>query len=165
MISIPSEIAERATHAAHRPEDAGNVATFLRLWATDETTKRLRWKTTTSSATCRSKTKASPKRTWSSASRKVPTSRCPPEILRRQRGEDAGASDEAKSKRALRVLAGVAVVLVLLGAVGAGLGFTDYGFFGKFYLERYLPEAGDPSFARQNISRAEKTAARTPIAT
>jgi tetratricopeptide (TPR) repeat protein len=81
----------------------------------------------------------------------------PPEILRRQRGEDLDAPAADKGKRAVRVLAGVAGLLVLLGGAGAALGFTDYGFFGSYFLEQYLPEAGDPVFAREAIGRAEKT--------
>jgi tetratricopeptide (TPR) repeat protein len=83
----------------------------------------------------------------------------PPEILRRQRGEAAQAADVARGKRALHVLIGVAIVLAVVGAVGAGLGFTDYGYFGVYFLERYLPEAGEPRFTREVIARAEKTAA------
>jgi tetratricopeptide (TPR) repeat protein len=81
----------------------------------------------------------------------------PPEILRRQRGEAEAPVD--KGKRALHVLIGVAVLLVVLGGAGAGLGFTDYGFFGIYVLEQYLPEAGSAKFAREAIDRAEKTAA------
>jgi predicted Zn finger-like uncharacterized protein len=83
----------------------------------------------------------------------------PPEILRRQRGEAAQAADVARGKRALHVLIGVAIVLAVFGALGAGLGFTDYGYFGVYFLERYLPEAGEPRFTREVIARAEKTAA------
>jgi cellulose synthase operon protein C len=82
----------------------------------------------------------------------------PPEILRRQRGEAAQAADVARGKRALHVLIGVAIVLGVFGALGAGLGFTDYGYFGVYFLERYLPEAGEPRFTREVIARAEKTA-------
>jgi cellulose synthase operon protein C len=82
----------------------------------------------------------------------------PPEILRRQRGEEAESKVD-KGKRALHVLIGVAVLLVVLGGAGAALGFTDYGFFGIYVLEQYLPEAGSPKFAREAIERAEKTAA------
>jgi tetratricopeptide (TPR) repeat protein len=72
----------------------------------------------------------------------------PPEILRRQRGEeDTTAVD--RGKRALHVLIGA----------GAALGFTDYGFFGIYVLEQYLPEAANPRFAREAIERAEKSAA------
>ncbi|HKP59340.1 MAG TPA: tetratricopeptide repeat protein, partial [Polyangiales bacterium] len=83
----------------------------------------------------------------------------PPEILRRQRGEDVDATPVDKSKRALHVLLGVALLLVVVGGAGAALGFTDYGFFGIYVLEQYLPEAGSPKFAREAIERAEKSAA------
>jgi predicted Zn finger-like uncharacterized protein len=82
----------------------------------------------------------------------------PPEILRRQRGEAAQAADVARGKRALNALIGVAVALVVLGGVGAGLGLTDHGFFAIYFLERYLPEAGEPRLTREGIARAEKTA-------
>ena len=82
----------------------------------------------------------------------------PPEILRRQRGEAAQAADVARGKRALHALIGVAVAVVVLGGVGAALGLTDYGFFGSYFLERYLPEAGEPRVIRDGIARAEKTA-------
>ena len=82
----------------------------------------------------------------------------PPEILRRQRGEDVTAPID-KGKRAVHVLIGVAVFLVVLGGAGAALGFTDYGFFGIYVLEQYLPEAANPKFAREAIERAEKAAA------
>jgi predicted Zn finger-like uncharacterized protein len=82
----------------------------------------------------------------------------PPEILRRQRGEAAQAADVARGKRALHALIGVAVALVVLGGVGAALGLTDHGFFAIYFLERYLPEAGEPRLTRDGIARAEKTA-------
>jgi tetratricopeptide (TPR) repeat protein len=83
----------------------------------------------------------------------------PPELLRRNKGEVEQAEDAARGKRALHVLIGVAAVLVVLGGAGAALGMTDYGYFGVYFLERYLPEAGDARFARDAIERAEKTAA------
>jgi predicted Zn finger-like uncharacterized protein len=82
----------------------------------------------------------------------------PPELLRRNKGEAAQAAEAARGKRAWHVLIGVSVGLVLLAAAGAGLGVTDYGFFGVYFLERYLPEAGDARFARDAIARSEKTA-------
>jgi predicted Zn finger-like uncharacterized protein len=83
----------------------------------------------------------------------------PPEILRRQRGDETEIAPVDKSKRALHVLVGVALLLVIVGGAGAALGFTDYGFFGIYVLEQYLPEAGSPKFAREAIERAEKSAA------
>jgi tetratricopeptide (TPR) repeat protein len=83
----------------------------------------------------------------------------PPEILRRQRGEDVDATPVDKGKRALHVLIGVALLLVVIGGAGAALGFTDYGFFGIYVLEQYLPEAANPKYAREAIDRAEKAAA------
>ena len=83
----------------------------------------------------------------------------PPELLRRNKGEVEQAEEAARGKRALHVLIGVAAVLIVLGGAGAALGLTDYGYFGVYFLERYLPEAGDARFARDAIERAEKTAA------
>ncbi len=83
----------------------------------------------------------------------------PPEILRRQRGEDAEITPAQKSRRAMHVLIGVALLLVVIGGAGAALGFTNYGFFGIYFLEQYLPEAANAKFAREAIERAEKSAA------
>jgi tetratricopeptide (TPR) repeat protein len=82
----------------------------------------------------------------------------PPELLRRNKGEVEQAEDAASGKRALRVLIGVAGALVILGGAGAAMGLTDYGFFGVYYLEQFLPEAADARFAHEAIARAEKTA-------
>jgi cellulose synthase operon protein C len=82
----------------------------------------------------------------------------PPELLRRNKGEAAQADDAARGKRALKVLIGVAAALALLGGGGAALGLTDYGFFGVYYWEQFLPEAADARFAHEAIARAEKTA-------
>jgi len=44
----------------------------------------------------------------------------------------------------------VAGVLVLLGGAGAALGLTDYGFFGVYFWERYVPD-GERARARDVI--------------
>jgi predicted Zn finger-like uncharacterized protein len=86
----------------------------------------------------------------------------PPELLRRNKGEVEGeapeVSDAARGKRTVRMLIGVAVGLVLLVGSGALLGLTDYGFFGQYFWERFLPEAADAHFASEAIQRSEKTA-------
>lgn len=83
----------------------------------------------------------------------------PPEILRRQRGEEFEAKQAALGKRTVTIVVRLAVLLVLLAGVGAGLKFTEYGVFGIYYLERYLPEAGDPQLVRSAIEKSEKIAA------
>ena len=82
----------------------------------------------------------------------------PEDILRRQRGEDIQAEKPA-GNRGLRALVGLAVVLAVGAAVGAGLSMTNYGLFGMYYFERYLPAVGDPKAVKAAIERTEKTAA------
>ncbi len=48
---------------------------------------------------------------------------------------------------------------MLLGAGGAALTFTQYGVFGIYFWERWLPEAGSQQFAHSAIEKAEKIAA------
>ena len=81
-----------------------------------------------------------------------------PEMLRRQRGEEFEAKQAALGKRTLTIVIRVAVLLVLSGAAGAALKFTEYGVFGIYFWERYLPEAGDAQLARTTIEKAEKIA-------
>jgi predicted Zn finger-like uncharacterized protein len=83
----------------------------------------------------------------------------PPEVLRRQRGEEFEAKQAARGQRTITIVMRVAILLVLLGAGGAALTFTSYGVFGIYYWEHLLPEAGDPQFARSAIEKAEKIAA------
>lgn len=83
----------------------------------------------------------------------------PEDILRRQRGETAPVTEVTAAKRALRLVVQLAVFLGVVTAVGAGLSLTNYGFFGMYYLERYLPAAGQPKAVRAAIERAEKAAA------
>ena len=82
----------------------------------------------------------------------------PPEMLRKQRGEQFEAKQAALGKRAITIVTYVAILLVLLIGGGAALTFTEYGVFGTYYWERWLPEAGDPTFARQAIEKSEKLA-------
>ncbi|MFI5308291.1 MAG: zinc-ribbon domain-containing protein, partial [Polyangiales bacterium] len=83
----------------------------------------------------------------------------PPDLLRKQRGEEFEAKQAQRGKRTVTIVVRLAILLVLLGAGGAALTFTRYGAFGIFYWERFLPEAGDPRFARDAIEKAEKIAA------
>jgi predicted Zn finger-like uncharacterized protein len=82
----------------------------------------------------------------------------PPEMLRKQRGEEFEAKQAERGRRSITILVRVAILLVLLIGGGAGLTFTEYGVFGIYYWERWLPEAGDPQFARQAIEKSEKLA-------
>jgi tetratricopeptide (TPR) repeat protein len=82
----------------------------------------------------------------------------PPEVLRRQRGEEFEAKQAARGRRTITIVLRVAMLLFLLGAGGASLTFTEYGVFGMYYWERWLPEAGSPQFARSAIEKAEKIA-------
>jgi cellulose synthase operon protein C len=83
----------------------------------------------------------------------------PPEVLRRQRGKDFEARQKAIGRRTLAIVLRLAAVLVVAVGIGASLAFTEYGVFGIYYWERWLPEAGDPQFARSAIEKAEKIAA------
>jgi len=82
-----------------------------------------------------------------------------PDALRRQRGEDFEARQAASRKRTVTIIVRLAALLVLLTAGSAALAFTEYGIFGIYYWEKWLPEAGDPEFARSAIQKAEKMAA------
>ena len=82
----------------------------------------------------------------------------PPEILRKQRGEEFEAKQAALGRRAVTILVRVAILMVLLVGGGAALTFTDYGVFGIYYWERWLPAAGDPRFVAEAINKAEKIA-------
>jgi tetratricopeptide (TPR) repeat protein len=83
----------------------------------------------------------------------------PPEVLRRQRGEDFEAKQAARGRRTVTIFLRVAILLGVLGAGGAALTFTEYGVFGIYFWERWLPEAGNAQFARGAIEKAEKIAA------
>jgi predicted Zn finger-like uncharacterized protein len=84
----------------------------------------------------------------------------PPEILRRQRGEDFEAKEAQRRRRTIAILVRLLVVALLIVGAGVGTGFlTNYGMFGVFFLERYFPDAGDAVFARGTIERAESLAA------
>jgi predicted Zn finger-like uncharacterized protein len=82
-----------------------------------------------------------------------------PDALRRQRGEDFEARQAASRKRTVTIIVRLAALLVLLTAGSAALAFTEYGIFGIYYWEKWLPEAGDPEFARSAIQKAEKIGA------
>jgi len=82
-----------------------------------------------------------------------------PDALRRQRGEDFEARQVASRKRTVTIIVRLAALLVLLTAGSAALAFTEYGIFGIYYWEKWLPEAGDPEFARSAIQKAEKMGA------
>ncbi|MCA9576123.1 MAG: zinc-ribbon domain-containing protein [Myxococcales bacterium] len=78
----------------------------------------------------------------------------------RKRAQQAEPAAEAPpSKRGYKILAGLAVLLVLIAGVGAALSQTKYGLFGIYAIEAYLPEAGDPARVRETIQEAERQAA------
>jgi cytochrome c-type biogenesis protein CcmH/NrfG len=83
----------------------------------------------------------------------------PEEILRRQRGEKPLEEEQPAGNRAIRALVQLGIFLGVLALVGTALSLTNYGFFGMYYLERYLPAAGEPKAVRAAIERAEKVAA------
>jgi predicted Zn finger-like uncharacterized protein len=87
-----------------------------------------------------------------------------PDALRRQRGEDFEARQAASRKRTVTIIVRLAALLVLLTAGSAALAFTEYGIFGIYYWEKWLPEAGDPEFARSAIQKAEKMASTDTFA-
>ena len=89
----------------------------------------------------------------------------PPDVLRRQRGEEFEAKQAAAGRRTTTVVGVVGVVAIVAMAVGGALGaFTHYGYFGQYLLEQYMPEAGTPDFTRQAIKRAEKMASADTFA-
>jgi cellulose synthase operon protein C len=82
----------------------------------------------------------------------------PPDVLRRQRGVAFAAKREAYARKTLRLAIRIAVVLLVIAAAGAALGLTEYGFYGMYFLERYLPSAGTPAAAEKAIRSAESMA-------
>jgi tetratricopeptide (TPR) repeat protein len=87
-----------------------------------------------------------------------PSSALAPEILRRQRGAEFEAKQEAQSKKSLRVAIKWGSLVVVMALAGLALGQTEYGMFGIYSLEQYLPSAADPAFASAAIKKAEKLA-------
>lgn len=77
---------------------------------------------------------------------------------------EPGAQDDdeeapvAAKKRRIRVSPALAaflgIAVVVLGA-GAALGTTPYGYFGMFFLEQYLPAAGNDAEVKAAIKKAE----------
>lgn len=89
-----------------------------------------------------------------------PLSPSMPDAIAKRPLDDAPPAKQAElapKKSGLGALGAVLGFLLLLVAAGAGLGFTPYGWFGVYYLERYLPEAGDDAAIAQQIAQAEKT--------
>jgi len=82
----------------------------------------------------------------------------PPDILRRQRGIEFEAKREAYARKTLKVAIRIGVVLLVVAGAGLSLGLTEYGFFGAYFFERYLPSAGTPAIAKSAIEKAEKRA-------
>ncbi|QQR90268.1 MAG: zinc-ribbon domain-containing protein [Myxococcales bacterium] len=71
-------------------------------------------------------------------------------------GDEIDDTDErpSKLKRFMPVIIASGILLMLLG-LGAGLGFTPYGYFGMYAIERFYPAAGTPAEAKQIVSQAE----------
>ncbi|MBN1655831.1 MAG: zinc-ribbon domain-containing protein [Deltaproteobacteria bacterium] len=82
----------------------------------------------------------------------------PPDVLRRQRGLEYEARREARARKTLKRVIKVGAALLVLAIAGVALGLTEYGIFGIYFVERYLPSAGTPAFAREAIRKAESTA-------
>jgi len=61
---------------------------------------------------------------------------------------------ETEKKRSVWPLVLFGLILVV-GGVGVGLGFTPYGYFGVFLAEQLLPEAGSAAAVSQAIDTAE----------
>ncbi len=82
----------------------------------------------------------------------------PPDILRRQRGAEFEAKQQAAVRRTLLLVVKIAVALGVIAAAGLGMGLTEHGIFGIYFFEKYLPSAGSNEFARDAIADVEKTA-------
>ena len=79
----------------------------------------------------------------------------PPRVVAQKKKDVSGPKAPRKNR-------GVLVAAALLGlllAVGAGLGFTPYGYFGVYFFDRFMPGAGDPAQVRAAITSAEELAA------
>ena len=83
----------------------------------------------------------------------------PPDILRRQRGAEFEAKQQAAMRRSLMLVVKIAVALALIAVAGLGMGMTEHGIFGIYFFEQYLPSASSDEFARDAIADSEKTAA------
>ncbi len=75
---------------------------------------------------------------------------------REARARDKG-KDDGEKKRPVWPLVLFGVVL-LIGGVGIGLGFTPYGYFGVHLVEQLLPEAGSAEAVAQAVDTAEDQA-------
>jgi predicted Zn finger-like uncharacterized protein len=82
----------------------------------------------------------------------------PPDILRRQRGAEFEAKQQAAVRRTLMLVVKIAVALAVFTVAGLGMGWTEHGIFGIYFFEQYLPSAGSLEFARDAIADAEKAA-------
>ena len=70
----------------------------------------------------------------------------------------SGVMEEEPARSSRGPLIVFLVLLTLVGA-GAALGFTPHGFFGRYYLEQFLPDAGSDAETRVVLERAESKAA------
>lgn len=69
--------------------------------------------------------------------------------------EDVHKRPVGKSR--LPLVLSAAVALIVLAGIGAGF-VTPYGFFGAYYLEQFLPAAGNPAEVAAAIKKAEQEA-------
>jgi len=70
----------------------------------------------------------------------------------------APADQSAGRVRVPRIVWALTALVGLACVVGIGLGWTPYGYFGRYFLERFLPAAGNVAVAEGAISRAETLA-------
>ncbi|HJK98727.1 MAG TPA: tetratricopeptide repeat protein, partial [Polyangiaceae bacterium LLY-WYZ-14_1] len=70
----------------------------------------------------------------------------------------APADQSAGGVRVPRIVWALTALVGLACVVGVGLGWTPYGYFGRYFLERFLPAAGNVAVAEGAISRAEALA-------
>ncbi|MFO0694169.1 MAG: tetratricopeptide repeat protein [Polyangiales bacterium] len=88
----------------------------------------------------------------------------PPMVQEADRKAELGREDRKaqaltlKKKKFVRALVVTALTLTVVGGVGFALKETKYGVFGRFALEKYLPEAGTEASARAAITAAENGA-------
>jgi cellulose synthase operon protein C len=70
-----------------------------------------------------------------------------------------GEAEPRRGRGRTALLGTVFVLLLLVIGGGVALGFTQYGYFGTYYLEQFLPEAGSASATERTIAEAETLAA------
>lgn len=69
---------------------------------------------------------------------------------------NAGEEPRARASRGPLI---VFLVLLMIAGAGAALGLTPHGFFGRYYLEQFLPDAGSDALTEATLRSAELNAA------